>query len=29
MEKITAAEKKVRDYYENIWSTPTQVEGRD
>jgi len=29
MEKITAAEKKVRDYYENIWSPPIQVEGRD
>lgn len=29
MEKITPVEKKVRDYYENIWSSPIQIEGRD
>lgn len=29
MEKITAAEKNVRDYYEKIWSQPNKVKDRD
>jgi ubiquinone/menaquinone biosynthesis C-methylase UbiE len=29
MEKITSAEKKVRDYYEKIWSQPSKVRDRD
>jgi len=29
MEKIIATEKKVKDYYENIWSPSVHLEGRD
>ena len=29
MGKTTSVEKEVRDYHENIWSPPIQLEGRD
>jgi len=29
MEKIIATEKKIKDYYEDIWSPPVHIDGRD